>query len=422
MTKTLAERDLETVWHPYSPLSNSLPVEISHARGELLFTQDGREIIDLIASWWVNIHGHCHPEIQSAVARQLGTLDHVIFAGFTHEPAVQLAEGLLRHLPEGQERIFFSDNGSTAVEVAIKMAIQFWAHQGQERHRIAVLEGSYHGDTVGAMSVSERGLFTRVFKDMLFDVIVLPRPAGDGEAFLRAVRELMSESVPAAFIYEPLVQGAGGMFMYQPDVLDAALGLLQQHGVVCIADEVMTGFGRTGRWFASDYMVRKPDILTMSKGITGGVLPLGVTSCNDRIAAQFRSDDRTRTFFHGHSYTANPVACSAAVASLRLLESPAVWEQISRIEEQHRQAAEQFRQVDRVLDVRQRGTLLALTIEDTRPGYLSPIGSRFYQFFLERGVLIRPLGNVIYLMPPYCVSAEHLERGYHTIMEALESL
>ena len=422
MSDTLVERDAKTIWHPYTPLLDSSPVAIARAEGELLFTENGEEIVDLISSWWVNIHGHNHPAITERIRAQMESLDHVIFAGFTHKPAVDLAEGLLRHLPAGQRRIFFSDNGSTAVEVAIKMAVQCASNRGQSRNVIAVLAGSYHGDTVGAMSVSERGVFTKAFSNLLFDVVVLPRPSTENSDFLTAVKSVANDSRVAAFLYEPIVQGAAGMYMYEASLLDQALTEFQNREVVCIADEVMTGFGRTGRWFASDYLNAKPDIVCLSKGITGGVLPLGVTSCNERIEAAFLTDDRSKTFFHGHSYTANPIACAAACASLALLEVPSIWEAVERISASHREAVNSFAGHERVTMARSCGTIFAADIRSGSRGYLDPVGKELYRKFLERGLLIRPLGNVIYLMPPYCVNAESLNRAYSAIREVVEEL
>ncbi len=420
--KSLIERDKEVIWHPYTPLAGEAPLAVSSARGELITIESGKTLVDMISSWWVNIHGHNHPHIAERIREQLETLDHVLFAGFTHQPAVELAERLLTHLPAGQRRIFYSDNGSTAVEVAIKMAVQYWANGGEPRERVAVISGSYHGDTVGAMSVSERGIFTLPFKKLLFEIDELPRPSPDDEEFLTAVERIARDGGLAAFIYEPLVQGAGGMYMYDAHLLDRALQIFKRHGVICIADEVMTGFGRTGKWFASDYAEEKPDIVCVSKGITGGVLPLGVTSCSEKIEKSFMSDDRSRTFFHGHSYTANPIACAAACASLDLLEDSNCWKSIERIARSHVEAIPRLAHLPNTAHVRARGTILALDVVAKGSGYLSPLAPKLYRSFIERGFLIRPLGNVIYLMPPYCVSDENLRGAYDAIAAAVESV
>lgn len=418
---SLSHRDSKIIWHPYTPLLREAPVAIARAEREYLHTTDGKKLIDLISSWWVNLHGHNHPHIRERLCRQLEALDHVIFAGFTHEPAVELAERLLPKLPGEQRRIFYSDNGSTAVEVAIKMAVQYWANRGEKREKIAILSGGYHGDTVGSMSVSDRGVFTRAFKNLLFDVTTLPRPSGDGDQFIEAVQAAALDGTIAAFIYEPLVQGAGGMHMYDAHILDRALEIFQKSGILCIADEVMTGFGRTGRWFASDYLSHTPDLICLSKGITGGTMPLGVTTCGRRIEEAFLNNDLERTFFHGHSYTANPLACAAACASLDLMERPETWQGIARIENLHTSAISHLAHIPTSAHVRVRGTILALDVVAKGSGYLSPIGLTLYRFFQERGFLIRPLGNVIYLMPPYCMSTVNLEAAYDVIASALEA-
>jgi adenosylmethionine-8-amino-7-oxononanoate aminotransferase len=417
-SRSLAARDRNALWHPYSPLLGVDPLVVKRAEKEFLWLEDDRQIVDLISSWWVNLHGHSHPHICKRVSEQIQTIDHVIFAGFTHQPAVELAERLLQHLPKGQERIFFSDNGSTAVEVAIKMAIQYWCEEDSDRNVIAVLSDSYHGDTVGAMSVSARGIFTDPFRELLFEVVVLPRPESTTEAFQDALEQALKSNRLAAFIYEPLVQGVAGMKFVNADALDQGIELCKQHGVLCIADEVMTGFGRTGRWFASDYLKTTPDIICLSKGITGGVMPLGATSCSAKVVDRFRSNDRNKTFFHGHSYTGNPLACAAALASLDLLERQETWADIERIGARHQEASVMLAELDSISEIRLIGTILALDFKTNSQGYLSNLGPRLYSFFIDRNVLIRPLGNVVYLMPPYCTSNDSLEKGYQALRAA----
>jgi adenosylmethionine-8-amino-7-oxononanoate aminotransferase len=412
---SLVTRDSQVLWHPYSPLLGADPLVVERAEQEFLYLAGGRRITDLISSWWVNLHGHAHPHICQRLVEQFQKIDHVIFAGFTHQPAVELAERLLEHLPSNQERIFFSDNGSTAVEVAIKMAIQYWREKKQQRKLIAVLADSYHGDTVGAMSVSARGMFTDPFHDLLFEVVVLPRPEKDLSAFQDSLIKILESNRLAAFIYEPLVQGAAGMKFVDAEALAQGIKLCKEQGVICIADEVMTGFGRTGRWFASDYLKYKPDLMCLSKGITGGVMPLGATSCSAMIAEHFRTSDRSKTFFHGHSYTGNPLACAAGLASLDLLESQETWDSIERISTQHQQAALSLKGIDVISEVRTIGTILALNFKVHSAGYLSNIGPKLYNFFINRDLLIRPLGNIVYIMPPYCTTDESLERGYQAL-------
>src|SRR6478735_9242198 len=317
----LAARDREVIWHPFTPQKNmSAPIPIVKGSASLLFAEDGSSYIDAISSWWVTLHGHGHPYIAEKIYRQALELEQVIFAGFTHEPAVRLAERLLPILPGKFSRIFYSDNGSTSTEVALKMSIQYWWNSGQTgRKKILAFRNSYHGDTFGAMSVSDRSIFTLAFHDLLFEVIFIDTPDADSiEELKNIIRQNSSEI--AAFIYEPLVQGAGGMKMYDAGLMNELLVTIKKAGIICIADEVMTGFGRTGKLFASEYLDEKPDIICLSKGLTGGTMALGVTACNEKIYKAYVSDDEMKTFFHGHSFTANPLACAAALASLDLLQ------------------------------------------------------------------------------------------------------
>ena len=421
----LVERDRRAVWHPYTQMKTAdAPIAIARAEGALLFDEHGRAYIDAISSWWVCLHGHSHPHISKKIQEQLARLDHVIFAGFTHAPAVELAERLLQRMPANHAKVFFSDNGSTAVEVAIKMALQYWVNRGTEKRRIIALKNGYHGDTFGAMSVSGRGNFVQPFAPFLFDVEYLPTPtAGHEEATLDALKKTLSERDVAAFIFEPLVQGAGGMVMYAPDVLKDLLTLCSQYDVITIADEVMTGFGRCGRFLAVDHQDVPADIVCLSKGLTGGTLPMGATSCSSDVYQAFHSDDRMRTFFHGHSFTANPVGCATALASLDLLERDACWDNIRRIEARHQEQIDSFRNHRFVRDARQTGTILAVEIETgSETSYFNEIRDQLYRFFLEKGVLLRPLGNVVYVMPPYCISNEQLDRVYQSMHDALDGL
>ena len=400
-----------------------LPIPIVRGEGTVLYDADGREYLDMIASWWVNLHGHAHPHIARRVSEQLKTLEHVIFAGFTHEPAVRLAERLLAVLPTDQAKVFYSDNGSTAVEVALKMAFQYWHNLEKPRRKVVALEGAYHGDTFGAMAVSGRSAFTEPFMPFLFDVEYLPVPVpGQEDVALRRAEELFTDDV-AAFIFEPLVQGAGGMVMYEPDALDKLIQLARRNNTLIIADEVMTGFGRTGKLFASDYLTQKPDLMCLSKGLTGGTMALGVTSCTQAIYDAFLSDSPYKTLFHGHSYTANPLACTAGLASLDLTLSSDTTANLERIASQHAGFAQRLRQLTTVENVRQRGTLLAFDLKNSgETSYFNVIRDQAYNFLLERGVLMRPLGNVLYLMPPYCTTNTQLQYTYRQVEEFLGSL
>ncbi len=414
--------DKEVVWHPFSPLASSDPIPVVKGRGVYLYTPDGRKILDAISSWWVNIHGHGHPLIAKAIAKQAKKLEQVIFAGFAHKPAAKVAATLMELLPSDQSRVFFSDDGSTSTEVAIKLALQYWHNKERPRRRVIALEGAYHGDTFGAMSVGDRtSIFNEPFIHHLFEVDYLPFPEGDGSNTLRAMKELASDG-HAAFIFEPLVQGAGGMRIYSAEVLDQLVAFAKEHDIVCIADEVMTGFGRTGRMFACDYLSNKPDIFCLSKGITGGFLPMGVTTVNARVAEAFDSTDRRKAFFHGHSYTANPMACAAANASMKLMRSSETQEAIDLITARHARYVERFQKTDQVADIRHLGTILAIELKADDAGYTSAIKDRIYEHFLERDLLLRPLGNVIYILPPYVITPAELDWIYEEIDAFLSEL
>ncbi|AUD03255.1 adenosylmethionine--8-amino-7-oxononanoate transaminase [Spirosoma pollinicola] len=420
----LAERDQAVIWHPFTQMQTApLPIPIVRGNGSILYGADGREYLDVISSWWVNIHGHAHPHIAKRVSEQLQTLEHVIFAGFTHEPAVELAERLLAILPSNQSKIFYSDNGSTAVEVALKMAFQYWHNLGRPRKKIVAFENAYHGDTFGAMAVSGRSAFTAPFVPFLFDVEYLPVPTpSQEEAVLQQAEALFTEEV-AAFIAEPLVQGAGGMTMYAPEVLDKLFQLARNKGILLIADEVMTGFGRTGKLFASDYLTEKPDLMCLSKGLTGGTMALGVTACAEPIYKAFLSSDKHKTLFHGHSFTANPLACTASLASMDLLLLPETQANIRRIAASHTAFSITLATYQTVENIRQHGTLLAFDLKaGEQTSYFNNIRDTAYNFLLDRGVLMRPLGNVLYLMPPYCTTDEQLRYAYTQIEKLLTTI
>lgn len=419
----LSASDRKNIWHPFTPLAGGEdPVFIASASGVYLHTSDRRKIIDAVSSWWVNLHGHSHPVIAAAIAEQAKKLEHVIFAGFTHEPAIKLAENLLSILPENQSKIFFSDNGSTAVEVALKMALQFWYNQGIARNKVVAIRGAYHGDTFGSMSVGDRSIFTDPFRDHLFETYFIDFPeAGKEDRVIEEFKKIVCQPDIAAFIYEPLVQGAAGMRMYSADVLETLLQEARAQKVICIADEVLTGFGRTGKLFASEYCNTKPDIMAVSKGITGGALPLGVTSCSDEILEAYRTDDFLKTFFHGHSYTANPLVCAAANASFGLLTGADCTQAIKRIAAAHEKFCKKIQDHPRVLEARHRGTILAVelrTVEGT--SYTNAVRKKIYDFFMRRDILMRPLGNVLYVLPPYVIEDDQLRVVYSAIEEFLE--
>ena len=413
------EQYTQYVWHPFTQMKTAdAPLFIESGKGALLFGKNGERYIDAISSWWVNIHGHANEHIAARIAEQAKKLEQVIFAGFTHAPAMQLAESLIHCLPPHFAKVFYSDNGSTSVEVAIKMALQYWHNKGQnQKTQIIAFENAYHGDTFGAMSVGARSKFNQAFQKHLFEVIHLPLPNKDNISALKQhLQTLSQQKTIAAFIFEPLLQGAGGMLNYAAEHLDELILIAQQNEIICIADEVMTGFGRTGKRFAINYLKQVPEIICLSKGITGGFMPLGVTVCSQKIYDAFYADEREKTFFHGHSYTANPLACAAANASLELLLDPKCEEQIHCIVAKHTAFANELKAFNTIENIRQQGTILAFDIKsDSATSYFNTLGKDAYKFFIQHGVLLRPLGNTIYIMPPYCISNSELNQVYETI-------
>ena len=410
------------VWHPFTQHALAEPIpRIDRAEGAWLYDIDGNRWLDAISSWWVTTHGHCHPRIMAAIRAQTAKLDQLIFAGWTHEPAETLAQRLVAMMPDGLTRVFFSDSGSTSVEVALKMALDHWANLGAPRHRIVVMEHSYHGDTIGAMSVGARGVFNQAYAPLLFDVARIPFPvAGAEQAAIDALEAVCrARPAPAAFIVEPLILGAGGMLTYSPATLAAFAAVCAAHDVLFIADEVMTGWGRTGTLLACEQAGIVPDILCLSKGLTGGAMPLAVTMCAERIFQSHWSTDRSRTFYHSSSYTANPIACAAANANLDIWADEPVRDRIAALAGWQRAGIAGLAGHPRVAATRQLGTIAALDIAGDAQGYLAGIGPRLNAFFRERGLLLRPLGSTVYLMPPYCVTAAELDSIYAAIGDAL---
>ncbi len=411
------------IWHPFTQHALFPTMRpIARAEGAWLWDAGGARIFDAISSWWVITHGHCHPHIVAAIREQAGQLDQVIFAGYTHEPAERFAAALAPRLPADLSRIFFSDSGSTSVEVALKMALGYWRHAGDGRSGIAVMQHGYHGDTVGTMSAGDRGVFNLPYEPVLFAVHTVPFPhPGAEQASLDALERLCRTGSLAAFLVEPLILGAGGMLFYEPRILAEMAAICRRHDVLLIADEVMTGWGRTGSFLACEQAAVVPDILCLSKGITGGALPLAVTVCQERIYAAHYSTDRARTFFHSSSYTANPIACAAAAANLELWATTPVMEQIGRIARAQVAGAARLAACRGIGNVRTRGTILAVDILQDRPGYMSGIGPDLLRFFAARNLLIRPLGNTIYLMPPYCSTDQDLALCHDAIAEAADA-
>jgi adenosylmethionine-8-amino-7-oxononanoate aminotransferase len=398
------------------------PIPIVKGEGTLIQDAAGNNYIDAISSWWVTLHGHAHPYIAQKLYEQALKLEQVIFAGFTHEPAVRLAERLLEILPGPFSRVFYSDDGSTATEVAVKMALQhWWNKEEKKRKKVLALTNAYHGDTFGAMSVSDRSVFTLAFREKLFDVVFIEAPS-DANPSLRT--EIINEEI-ACFIYEPLLQGAGGMRMYDAEGLNQLLKACRTQNIICIADEVMTGFGRTGKLFASEYVAEKPDIICLSKGLTGGTLPLGVTACTDAIYQAFNEEDKLKTFFHGHSFTANPLSCTAALASLDLLLHPDCRQRMALITDMNNRFIEQLKSGKTKLKTqnhRSLGTVFAFEIDTGSSGYLDNIGREITKLALAKGVYLRPLGNTVYIMPPYSITESQLQKLYSVILEILNGL
>jgi adenosylmethionine---8-amino-7-oxononanoate aminotransferase len=412
------------VWHPFTQHGlepQMLP--IARAEGAWLEASDGQRIFDGISSWWVITHAHRHPKIVRAIQDQADKLDQVVFAGFTHEPAETVARELIKIAPSGLAHVFFSDSGSTAVEVALKMALGYWRNIGQKRTRILALEHAYHGDTVGTMSAGARGVFNAAYAPLLFDVERIPYPAAGREQLtFDALDKACRSGDTAAFISEPLILGAGGMLIYAPATLAEMRRICSAYGVLFIADEVMTGFGRTGTLFASEQAHISPDILCIAKGITGGSIPLAATLCSEAIYAAHLSEDRARTFFHSSSYTGNAIACAAAVANLEIWRTEPVRERIAAVAAAQKQCLQGLAGDPHFTNARQIGTITAVELTGRAGGYLDNVALSLRSKLLARGVLLRPLGNTVYVMPPYCATADELKSVYEKLAEAVDEV
>ena len=419
----LSQRDKLYNWHPYTQhkTATDFPAIIK-GKDALLWDENGKEYIDAIASWWVNPYGHSNKFIADAIYEQLITLEHVLFGGFTHDKAVLLAEKLMTILPNNQKKLFYSDNGSTAVEVALKVALQYNYNKGIKKTKIIAFEDAFHGDTFGAMASSGISFFTEAFKGSLLDVIRIPVPTdGNEEKSLQALKNLIVTNEYAAFIFEPLVQGAAGMIMYAPEILDTMILLCNDNNVFTIADEVMTGFGKTGKTFASDYLVNKPDMMCLSKALTGGTIPMAITTFTQEIFQGFYDDDTNKALFHGHTFTANPTGCAAALASITLLQTDDMQHNIARINLSHLAFEQKIKAHPKVKTTRVLGVIFALEIKtETLESYYGTMRNKLYNFFIENSIIIRPVGNIIYLLPPYVITNTQLEKVYTTIEKALE--
>ena len=419
----LSQRDKKHNWHPYTQhkTATDFPA-IVKGEGALLWDENGKEYIDAIASWWVNPYGHSNTFIADAIYKQLTSLEHVLFGGFTHEPAVVLSEKLMEILSSNQKKIFYSDNGSTAVEVAIKVALQFNYNKGITKTKIIAFEDAFHGDTFGAMAASGISFYTQAFQGSLLEVVRVPIPtAGNEEKALQVLQELLATNEYAAFIFEPLVLGAAGMVMYSPEVLDKMIALCKDHSVFTIADEVMTGFGKTGKTFATDYLTNKPDMMCLSKALTGGTIPMAITTFTQEIFDGFYDDDINKALFHGHTFTANPTGCAAALASLELLQTPEMQANIERVNQSHLEFEDKIKYHPKVKTTRVLGVIFALEIKTSlEESYYGNLRNKLYNFFIENGIIIRPVGNIVYVLPPYIMTNNQLQKVYQTIENALE--
>ena len=418
---SLSTRDQKHLWHPLTQHKlHPDMLGLVKAKGAVLYDEHGNEYVDGISSWYTCVYGHCNDYITDRVADQMRRLDQVVFSGFTHEPAVKLSEALIAVLPTNQNKLFFSDNGSTATEIGIKMALQFHTNKGEKRGSLLAFEDGFHGDTFGAMSVSGLSVYNGPFEDHFISVERIPVPTPKNITKVLALLEKRLEQKDiAGFIYEPLVQGAAAMKMHDAEGLNRILGLLKRNGVVCIADEVMTGFGKTGRHFASDHLEVKPDIICLSKALTAGLLPMAVTSCSQEVYDAFYSDDMAKGFFHGHTYTANPLSCTAALAGLELLRSDTMQQNIQRVVASHRKFDGRIKNHPKVQNTRQCGIIYALDLDIKMERY-GGLRDKLYRHFMDNGVFLRPLGNTIYILAPYVISDEQLKKIYGVIESALE--
>ncbi len=418
----LSEKDQLYHWHPYTQhKTTGLLPAIVKGDGALLWDETGKEYIDAIASWWVNPYGHSNRVIADAIYKQLTTLEHVLFGGFTNQPAVELSEQLLQILPSNQKKIFFSDNGSTAVEIALKAALQYFYNNGEKRTTIIAFEDAFHGDTFGAMAASGISFFTQAFQGALIDVVRIPTPtSGNENQSIAALQKALQTHQCAAFIFEPLVQGAAGMVMYAPEILDQLITVCKENHVFTIADEVMTGFGKTGKTFACDYLQTQPDMMCLSKALTGGTIPLAITTFTQEIFNGFYDDDTNKALFHGHTFTANPTGCAAALAGLKLLQSTEMQNNMQRIHQSHVSFQERIKSHSKVKTTRVLGVIFALEITtENQESYYGTLRTKLYNFFIENGIILRPVGSIVYILPPYVITKSQLEKIYLTVENAL---
>jgi adenosylmethionine---8-amino-7-oxononanoate aminotransferase len=421
----LSERDKKHNWHPYTQhkTAQDFPA-IVKGKDALLWDENGKEYIDAIASWWVNPFGHSNEFIANAIYKQLTTLEHVLFGGFTHEPAVLLSEKLIEILPNNQEKVFFSDNGSTAVEIAIKVAMQYFYNQNIKKTKIIAFENAFHGDTFAAMAASGISFFTEAFQGSLLEVTRIPVPTiGNEQKSLELLNNLVLTNEYTAFIFEPLVQGAAGMVMYSADILDQMIAICNKNAVFTIADEVMTGFGKTGKTFACNFLTQQPDMICLSKALTGGTIPMAVTTFTRQIFDAFYDENTNKALFHGHTFTANPTGCAAALASISLLQTKEMQDNIKRIHESHLYFENTIKSHNKVKTTRVLGVIFALEVKtDTEESYYGNLRNKLYNLFIQNGIILRPIGNIVYILPPYVITNKQLEKIYKTIQNVLNEI
>lgn len=427
-------KDRRYTWHPFTQHATERDsIVVTSARGACLYTQDGQEILDLISSWWTCLHGHTHPMLNQALCDQAATMEHVMFAGFSHPPAIDLSEKLAALLPGDLNRVFFSDNGSTAVEVALKLAYQYWKNIGENRTRFIAFDQAYHGDTLGAMAVGKGCGYFRLYEDLFLPVETVPfahtwDQDADQEARTQAAIAQFEATLNkyageiAAVIVEPLMQGASGMHFCTPEFMRQITQTAQAQGVLVIYDEVAVGFGRTGSMFACEKIGVTPDLICLSKGLTAGYMPMSVTVATDQLFEAFLDDSFDKAFVHGHSFTANPLACAVALKSLELFSTENTLQKIKHIETQHQALLAQLHAHPAVHRPRVLGTVLAFNLAEHLGGYKSRAGETLRDWYLSNGLNIRPLGSTIYLMPPYCITETQLMRAYDGMLSGLSQL
>ncbi len=432
MKDKILQKDRKYLWHPFSQLKTaSDPIVINSAKEEMLYDLDGNQYIDLISSWWVNTHGHCRDELIESVFRQSKKLEQVLFAGFTHKPAVDLAEKLVKFTPKNLSRVFFSDNGSTSVEIAMKVAIQYWYNKGQKKNKFVAFKGGYHGDTFGAMSVGKTSGFYEPFEEMLSQTFFISYPdewRGNNQLLqneMKAIDETnkiikQEKDNIAAVILEPLVQGASGMKICRKEFLSKIVKIFKEAGIIVIFDEVLTGFGRTGKLFATDHLKISPDIMCLAKSLTGGFIPLAATIFSEEIHSHFVDQDFKKTFLHGHTFSANPVSCSVALCSLELFEKDKTLQKIKSIAQIHSNYLSELSKNSNISKTRMIGSIAAFNYDLVPDTYGSADSLKLKKKFLENGLLLRPIGNTIYFMPPYCIKEKNLKNSYEKLIEILQ--